>query len=51
MEGDDTISGAINMLARWGQARIFDIGSRIWIDVDDPAAFAKAEALLDEGRL
>jgi 1L-myo-inositol 1-phosphate cytidylyltransferase len=51
MEGDDTISGAINMLARWGQARIFDIGSRIWIDVDDPAAFAKAEALLDQGRL
>ncbi len=50
-EGDDTISGAINMLARWGQARIFDIGEKIWIDVDDPAAFAKAEALLDEGRL
>jgi 1L-myo-inositol 1-phosphate cytidylyltransferase len=50
-EGDDTISGAINVLARWGQARIFDIGERIWIDVDDPAAFTKAEALLDEGRL
>lgn len=50
-EGDDTISGAINVLARWGQARIFDIGDRIWIDVDDPAAFTKAEALLDEGRL
>jgi 1L-myo-inositol 1-phosphate cytidylyltransferase len=50
-EGDDSISGAINMLARWGQARIFDIGDRIWIDVDDPAAFRKAEALLDEGRL
>jgi 1L-myo-inositol 1-phosphate cytidylyltransferase len=51
IEGDDTISGAINMLARWGQARIFDIGDRIWIDVDDPAAFTKAETLLDEGRL
>ena len=50
-EGDDTISGAINVLARLGKARIFDIGERIWIDVDDPAAFAKAEALLDEGRL
>ncbi len=50
-EGDDTISGAMNVLARWGQARIFDIGDCIWIDVDDPAAFAKAEILLDEGRL
>ncbi len=50
-EGDDTISGAINVLARSGQALIFDIGDRIWIDVDDPAAFTKAEALLDEGRL
>jgi 1L-myo-inositol 1-phosphate cytidylyltransferase len=51
VEGDDTISGAINVLARWGQARIFDIGERIWIDVDDPVAFTKAETLLDEGRL
>jgi 1L-myo-inositol 1-phosphate cytidylyltransferase len=50
-EGDDTISGAINVLARWGKARIFDIGERIWIDVDDPVAFTKAEALLDAGRL
>jgi 1L-myo-inositol 1-phosphate cytidylyltransferase len=50
-EGDDTISGAINVLTRTGQACIFDIGEKIWIDVDDPAAFAKAEALLDEGRL
>jgi 1L-myo-inositol 1-phosphate cytidylyltransferase len=50
-EGEDTISGAINVLAGWGQARTFDIGDRIWIDVDDPAAFAKAETLLDEGRL
>ena len=50
-EGDDSISGAINVLTRTGQARIFDIGNRIWIDVDDPAAFAKAETLLDEGRL
>ncbi len=50
-EGDDSISGAINMLARWGKARVFDIGARLWIDVDDPAAFEKAELLLETGRL
>lgn len=48
--GDDSISGAINVLAEWGKARIFDIGERLWVDVDDPAAFAKAEALLESGR-
>lgn len=49
--GDDSISGAMNVLAQWGKARVQDIGNRLWVDVDDPAAFAKAEALLDEGRL
>lgn len=49
--GDDSISGAMNVLAAWGKARIFDIGDRLWVDVDDPIAFGKAEALLDEGRL
>jgi len=49
--GDDSISGAMNVLARWGQARAFDIEDRVWVDVDDPAAFGKAEALLDSGRL
>ena len=50
-EGDDSISGAINMLARWRKAHIYDIGGRLWIDVDDPTAFKKAEALLETGQL
>ncbi len=49
--GDDSISGAMNVLAEWGKARVFDIGDRLWVDVDDPIAFGKAETLLDEGRL
>lgn len=50
-QGDDSISGAMNVLAQWGKARVLDIGDRPWVDVDDPAAFAKAEILLAEGRL
>ena len=50
-EGDDSISGAMNVLARWGKARARDIGRRLWVDVDDPAAFGKAEALLAAERL
>ena len=50
-QGDDSISGAMNVLARWGKARVLDIGDRLWVDVDDPVAFGKAETLLDEGRL
>ncbi|WP_298222251.1 NTP transferase domain-containing protein [Acidocella sp.] len=49
--GDDSISGAMNVLAEWGKARAHDIGDRLWVDVDDPIAFGKAEALLDAGRL
>ncbi len=51
IRGDDSISGAMNVLAEWGKARVFDIGDKLWVDVDDPIAFGKAEALLDEGRL
>ena len=49
--GDDSISGAINVLAEWGKARILDIGDRLWVDVDDPVAFGKAESLLETGAL
>ncbi|TLU71739.1 phosphocholine cytidylyltransferase family protein [Lichenicoccus roseus] len=49
--GDDSISGAMNALARHGRALVFDIGDRVWIDVDDPVALGKAEALLASGRL
>nr|WP_321984045.1 NTP transferase domain-containing protein [uncultured Lichenicoccus sp.] len=50
-QGDDSISGAMNVLARAGRAFVFDIGDRVWIDVDDPVALGKAEALLASGRL
>ncbi len=49
--GDDSISGAMNVLAGWNKARVFDIQDRLWVDVDDPVAFAKAETLLDAGQL
>ena len=49
--GDESISGAMNVLARQGRARIFDIQGRLWLDVDDPASLDKAEALLEAGRL
>lgn len=50
-QGDDTISGAMNVLADWKKAFTFDVGDKLWIDIDDPAAFQKAEDLLSEGRL
>lgn len=49
--GDDSISGAMNVLARRGKARMFDIQDRLWVDVDDPAAFEKAERLLESEQL
>jgi len=50
-QGDDTISGAMNVLARWGKARVLDIQGRLWVDVDAPVAFKTAEDLLATGRL
>jgi 1L-myo-inositol 1-phosphate cytidylyltransferase len=49
--GDDSISGAMNVLARQGKANVFDVQGRLWLDVDDPASFDKAEGLLKSGRL
>jgi 1L-myo-inositol 1-phosphate cytidylyltransferase len=49
--GDDSISGAMNVLAREDKARVFDIQGRLWLDVDDPATLDKAETLLNAGRL
>jgi 1L-myo-inositol 1-phosphate cytidylyltransferase len=49
--GDDSISGAMNVLARQGKARAFDIQGRVWLDVDDPKSLDKAEALLQSGQL
>ncbi len=50
-EGDDSLSGGMNILARWGKARAFDIQGRLWLDVDDAANLRKAEELLATGRL
>ena len=41
----------MNVLAGWNKARVFDIQNRLWVDVDDPVAFAKAEKLLDAAQL
>ncbi len=49
--GDQSISGAMNVLAERGKARTFDIQDRLWVDIDDPAAFTKAEHLIEQGRL
>ncbi len=49
--GDDSISGAMTVLASWNKAHVRDIGGRVWIDVDDPVDFEKAERLLATGRL
>lgn len=49
--GDQSISGAMNVLARRGKARTFDIQNRLWVDIDDPRAFTKAEHLIDQGLL
>ena len=39
-----SISAGVGRLARTGEARTLTIGDRWWIDVDDPAALAQAEA-------
>ena len=49
--GDDSISGAMKVLADQVKARVFDIQDRLWLDVDDPPSLDKAEALLNSGRL
>ena len=49
--GDDSISGAMNVLSGWNKAHVLDIGNRLWIDVDDAVALGKAEELLGSGRL
>ena len=41
--GDFSLSGGIRTLAARGKARVFDVGDGLWIDVDDDAAYARAE--------
>lgn len=50
-EGDDSISGAMNILGSMDKARTFDIEGRLWLDVDDPTAYGKAIVYVDAGRL
>ncbi|NOZ69141.1 MAG: NTP transferase domain-containing protein [Deferribacteres bacterium] len=47
-DNDDSLSGGIRVLAREGKARAFDIDGGFWIDIDDEAAFRKAERHLME---
>ena len=49
--GNDSITAAMNILAKRERAMVLDIGDRLWIDVDDAAAFRTAEQLLRSGRL
>ena len=44
-DGDTTLSGAIRVLAEDGRAKAIS-SNRFWIDVDDPAAFKRAEKAL-----
>jgi 1L-myo-inositol 1-phosphate cytidylyltransferase len=46
--GGGSLSEGVQRLADRGQARILDVTGRFWLDVDDPAALAKAEGLLAE---
>jgi choline kinase len=47
--GTGSLSEGVQALAESGRAFTRDIGGRWWLDVDDEAAFAKAEAALEPG--
>jgi 1L-myo-inositol 1-phosphate cytidylyltransferase len=47
--GDYSLSGGIKVLAARGRARTWDAGAAFWLDVDDAAALAKAEAAVAAG--
>ncbi|HEV7660203.1 MAG TPA: NTP transferase domain-containing protein [Allosphingosinicella sp.] len=44
--GGGSLSEGVQRLADRGEARTLDVTGRFWLDVDDPAALAKAEAML-----
>jgi choline kinase len=44
--GGGSLSDGVQRLADQGQAMTLDVTGRFWLDVDDPAALAKAEARL-----
>jgi 1L-myo-inositol 1-phosphate cytidylyltransferase len=47
--GKDSLSDGVRELARNGAARVFDIGDRFWLDVDDERACALARKILGSG--
>jgi 1L-myo-inositol 1-phosphate cytidylyltransferase len=50
-DGDFSISGAMNVLARSGKAYVLDVTGKVWIDVDDAAAMLIAERLFEQHHL
>lgn len=47
-DGDSSLSGGIRKMAEKQKAHVFDIGDHSWIDVDDDAAFKKAEKIFSQ---
>lgn len=45
-QGDSSLSAGVRQLIEQGKARALDIGEAFWIDVDDEAAFQRAEKAL-----
>ncbi|MBW1690477.1 MAG: NTP transferase domain-containing protein [Deltaproteobacteria bacterium] len=43
---DSTLTGGIRRLSENGSVKVFDIGQKFWIDVDNPVALKKAEGVL-----
>ncbi len=46
--GNASLSGGVAHLASLGKARVFDIGDRFWLDIDDSRSYVKAEVALVE---
>ena len=42
-QGDSTLSGAIRIMAKQGQAYGMDVGKAFWYDIDDENSYARAE--------
>lgn len=43
---DSTLTGGIRCLSKDGKVKVFDIGQKFWIDVDDPNDLEKVEGVL-----
>jgi CDP-L-myo-inositol myo-inositolphosphotransferase len=43
---DTSLTGGVRILAAAGKVNVFDIGSRFWLDVDNPKDSARAESIL-----